>query len=77
VSDRLKSWREMQPLVKAIYARHGAGCCWHVVLDDGNVGDDSVRFCIQEAQRNNCDCCKLLIPLMLRASRTQRLKARP
>lgn len=23
-------------LVRQIYENHGAGCCWHVVLDDGN-----------------------------------------
>src|SRR5690606_16179911 len=30
------------PLAQLVYRRHAAGCCLHVVLDDGNVDDDSV-----------------------------------
>ena len=28
---------EAERLRRAIYAAHGGGCCWHVVLDDGEA----------------------------------------
>jgi len=28
--------RRLQPLLKSIYNRNSAGCCLHVVIDDGN-----------------------------------------
>lgn len=44
-------------LVARIYASHGAGCCWHVVLDDGNWG--SIEFCRQwaaeQSAKGECD----------------------
>ena len=35
-------------IIQRIYARHAAGCCWHVVLDDDNW--DSIEFCKQWAR---------------------------
>ena len=63
-------------LRERIYARHAAGCCWHITLDDGNVGDSSVEFCIKYAEENPCGHpeCRELGPLMRRMSLTQRLK---
>jgi hypothetical protein len=26
------------------------GCCLHIVVEDGNIGDDSVQFCVDYAQ---------------------------
>jgi len=49
---------EMMPIVRRIYARHAAGCCWHVVLDDGNYA--SAKFCIEFARKEgHPDCCAL------------------
>jgi hypothetical protein len=42
-------------LVAQIYRYSGAGCCWHVVLDDGNW--DSLDFCRKWA-RDRIDECK-------------------
>lgn len=33
-------------LCTIIYDAHPCGCCWHITLDDGNVEDHSVAFCI-------------------------------
>lgn len=79
VPARLRDWREMKPLIAAIYARHSAGCCWHLVLDDGNVDDSAVEFCVNYAKTNrDCEtpvaCCQLG-GLMVRASMTQRKRA--
>jgi hypothetical protein len=67
---------EALPLVRELYAQPGggAGCCLHVVLDDGNVHDDNVRFCINEAVDLGHPRCEELARLLLRMSRTQRLK---
>lgn len=65
---------EVLPIVRALYARHSAGCCWHVVLDDGNVGRETVNWCAEEMRRdggcqdrpNGGECERLaeLLPLM-------------
>lgn len=48
----------MLPIANAIYARHSAGCCWHVVLDDSNL--DSAAFCVEYARKEgHADCCAL------------------
>ena len=69
---------EVLPLVQALYARHSAGCCWHIVLDDGNVEDSSVAWVIKDwlpskDPREHAECFALaeVLPKM---SLTQRLK---
>jgi hypothetical protein len=64
------------PMVAKIYAHHAAGCCWHIVLDDYNVDNDSVDFCIKHNEEEDCplEACKQLGPIMLVMSKTQRLK---
>ena len=64
------SWREMIPLMKAIYERNCVGCCWHIVLDDDNIEDGHVEYCIEYAAERGHEDCIALGPLMLRASRT-------
>lgn len=67
---------EAHRLKERIYDRHLAGCCWHIVLDDDNLDDDSVRFCINYANENDeqhADCIAIG-PLLLAMSRTQRKK---
>ncbi len=50
--------------VRKIYLRHSAGCCLHILLEDGNVEDHHVEFCAKEAQKaghSDCiDCCEAL-----------------
>lgn len=67
---------DVHPLVKAYYARpgNGVGGSLHLVLDDGNVSDDDVRFCIRAA-RDRADIHGYQIGvLLLSMSRTQRKK---
>lgn len=43
--------------VKSIYARHAAGCCLHLVLDDLNTDDASVQLCFNTAfEERHIDC---------------------
>lgn len=37
-------------LIRRIYMQSCVGCCWHVVLDDGNW--DSIEFCKQYAREH-------------------------
>ena len=67
---------EVLPLVKAHYRKegNGVGGSLHIVLDDGNVSDDNVRFCIQWAKELGDEDGVALAELLMRMSRTQRTK---
>ncbi len=70
---RRELWRVHQ-LFKSIYDRHPCGCCWHVVLDDGNNEDEHVRFCIEWAAEEHPEHedCREIGPLLLRMSVEER-----
>jgi len=59
-----------------LYAtKHGnVGGCLHIVLDDDNVEDSSVRFCIDYAKEKGCEVCLPLAEKLLTMSETQRGK---
>lgn len=61
-------------LAGSIYARHAAGCCLHIVLDDGNYEDHHVAYCRKYAIENGCDECLELSDLLLLMSPSQRHK---
>lgn len=65
---------QVAPMVRALYERSGAGCCLHVVLDDQNIDDKSVQFCVTYAQEKGHQECESLARILLRMSKTQRLK---
>lgn len=64
---------EVKSLVREIYNQPmgGAGCCMHIVLDDGNIEDDSIRYCLERAQH---DLCRQVATMMLQMTKTQRRK---
>ena len=74
MGERKPTIPEVLPLVQALYRRHAAGCCLHIVLDDGNVKDDSVRFCQKTAAERHHPRCLSLADILLAMSKTQRLK---
>lgn len=39
---------EVLPIVQALYQRHAGGCCWHVVLDDGNTERCTVMWVVKD-----------------------------
>jgi hypothetical protein len=60
--SRSKVFEEARRLKNAIYAHHRCGCCWHLVLDDGNVRPQHIRFCKRRALVSNCgipECLQL------------------
>jgi hypothetical protein len=67
---------DVLPLVRALYATdHGScGGCLHIVLDDGNVSDGNVQWCLDHAIERGCQQCEPIARLLLHMSKTQRLK---
>lgn len=66
---------DVLPLVAALYEKSGVGCCLHIAVDDYNVDDASVDFCIEGARRQGHLDCLALALLLRTMSRTQRLSA--
>ncbi|MGL5881286.1 MAG: hypothetical protein ACRC2V_26425 [Xenococcaceae cyanobacterium] len=68
----------VQPLVDAYYRlpSNGSGGSLHIVLEDNNVQDSSVYFCIEWAKKDSDIYGVLLGEVLLRMSKTQRLKLR-
>jgi hypothetical protein len=67
---------EVVSAVRALYASPGggAGCCLHVVLEDGNVENHSVEFSIEWAERHGHGSCAALARALRSMSKTQREK---
>lgn len=60
--------RRLDVLVKAIYEtpEGGCGCCLHIVLDDGNVDNNDIEYCIENARHGICkEVGELLLHLTL------------
>lgn len=66
------SWQEAIPLAKAVYQRHCAGCCAHIVTDDGNIEQDCVNWALARAQEQQHPDCIALLEMLARMSSTQR-----
>lgn len=66
----------VQPLVEIYYnlPNNESGGSLHIVLDDNNVQDSSVQFCIDWAKKEDDIYGVLLGKVLLRMSKTQRLK---
>lgn len=67
---------EVMSLVKAYYAKPGnsVGGNLHIVLDDGNIKDDHIRFCLEQCHREKDRDGEDLALLLLKMSKTQRKK---
>src|SRR5688572_15279597 len=61
---------EVMPLVRAFYEKpgNGVGGALHIVLEDGNVDDGSVRFCLNEARKRADEDAIRLAEILLRMS---------
>jgi hypothetical protein len=62
------------PLVKGFYeiGSNGAGGSLHIVLDDGNIEDRHVDFCIETAIKEGDALAIVLGRIIRRMSKTQR-----
>lgn len=68
---------QLARMVSAFYAIPGneVGGSLHIVLDDQNLEDSNVRFCIEGAHERGDLAGELLGWLLLGASRSQRARA--
>jgi hypothetical protein len=64
VLDRFRAYRWHEPAWGAL----------HIVLDDGNVKNADVRFCIELARERGDEEGRALAEILLTMTRTQRLK---
>jgi hypothetical protein len=65
---------EVLPLVRRIYERHCAGCCLHIVTDDGNIEQGHVDFCVQQAKDQQHADCLAAAEMLAAMTETQRRK---
>ena len=65
---------EVMILVKEYYKENPVGGNLHIVLDDGNVKDSNVQFCLNQAEENGDVKGVELAKILLQMSKTQRLK---
>lgn len=67
---------EVLKTVREYYSKPGneAGGSLHVVLDDGNVRDSDVLFCISYAKEAGDTDGKSLAEILFKMSKTQRMK---
>lgn len=63
------------PLLRAIYDRHCAGCCLHIMVDDYNVEQHSADYCLEAAIVREHEDCIIAALMMSQMTMTQRLKA--
>lgn len=67
---------EVIQLAKKLYEDHCAGCCLHITLDDGNVRDSDVEFCMKRAIEKAHPLCQEIAGKLLLMTKTQRLRVR-
>lgn len=65
---------EVLPLVKEYYKDNPTGGCLHIVLDDGNIEDSHVKYCLEYSKEKNDLRAIKLSELLLQMSKTQRKK---
>lgn len=62
---------DLVPLIQAVYRRHAAGCCLHVVTDDRNLERSNVEFVLDWARRAGHPDCVAAAEMMQRMTRSQ------
>ena len=72
----IKDVNEILKLAKEYYSIEGnsIGGSLHIVLDDGNIEDDNIQFCINYAKENDDIKGVELAELIFQCSYTQRKK---
>lgn len=65
---------DVLPLVERYYESNPTGGYLHIVLDDGDVSDDSVRYCLNQAIDAGDLDAENIAKTLLKMSKTQRIK---
>lgn len=67
---------EVLPLMREFQTKKGneVGGVFHIVLDDGNVENSHVEWCLERAKEEGDELAIRLGELLMKMSKTQRLK---
>jgi hypothetical protein len=71
--NQMKTIQPILQMIQQLYSRCPVGCCLHIVLDDNNVRDYDLDFCIQEAKYNNHKECEQLAVILRDLSEEERV----
>lgn len=76
INRRLLTVPDILPLVRGFYQLPGneVGGVLHIVLDDGNIEDQHIEYCLSEAIAKNDMIAVSLAKLLLKMTYTQRKK---
>ena len=74
ISEQKPTILDVLPMIVSYYGNNPAGGCLHLILDDGNIGDDSVRFCLNQAINCGDVDAEYIAKKLLLMSKTQRRK---
>ena len=77
MTDKQKSEKiaRLRVLVKAIYEtpEGGCGCCLHICLDDGNLRNSDMEWCLENSVKHGI--CKEVAELLLEVADTEEARA--
>lgn len=65
---------EVMPLVLALYKARNSACCLHIVLENNNIDNSHIEFCLDTAFKAQHLDCSLLAKILMQMTKTQRLK---
>ena len=76
MGGKMKNCRDILPLLKAfsLISENGVGGKLHIFLEDGNVDDGSIKFCLEQAREAGDELAVKIAELVLECSKTQRRK---
>ena len=74
--DVMKNCCDILPLLKvfSLIPENGVGGNLHIFLEDGNVDDGSLRFCLERAREAGDELGTKIAEMALECSKTQRRK---
>lgn len=63
---------DVLPLVRAIYERHCAGCCLHIITDDCNTEQECADHVLERAREQGHEDCLRAAVMLQQMTETQR-----
>jgi len=58
-------WEIIVNEVRELYEEHPTGCCLHIALDDGNIDEDDILWCVNYAKDQGHPKCYILANRLL------------
>lgn len=62
------------PEVSALLNGGEGSCCLHIVIEDCNIRDSDIEFCVKLAREKNCKHCEQIGRMIYTMTSTQRRK---